>query len=122
MERRARQRKLTETKVYLHHPDLPSSACTTRDLSADGVFVVTSHTNRIPLSTVLKMTFAVDLGNLTRLYDFQVTVVRVTSEGLGLLIDRSKPARSRALPRRITERHGTVVTLIPTATTENTDA
>ena len=100
MERRTTFRKRADTKVFLHHPDLPATPCTTRDLSADGVFVLTPHARRISVHTVMKMTFAVDLGNLTRLYDFLVTVVRVTDEGLGMIIDRSRPARTRSLPRR----------------------
>jgi hypothetical protein len=72
----------------------------TRDLSADGVFVVTPFGSKLKARAVLKMTFAVDLGNLTRLYDFMVTVVRVTDQGLALSIDRSRPAQSRAVPRR----------------------
>ncbi len=90
--------------MFLHHPDLPGTPCTTRDLSAHGVFVLTPHAHRIREHTVMKMTFAVDLGNVTRLYDFLVTVARVTDEGLGLIIDRSRPARSRAVPRRVEAR------------------
>lgn len=105
MERRTAKRKLTGTKVFLHHPDLPSTPCTTRDLSAEGVFVETPHGHRVPVNTVLKMTFAVDLGNLTRLYDFRVAVARCSSDGLGLVIDRSLPAESRAVPRRVDDRH-----------------
>ena len=100
MERRTSKRKLTGTKVFLHHPELPATPCSTRDLSADGVFVLTPHAGKLAVRTVLKMTFAVDLGNLTRLYDFTVTVARITDEGIGLVIDRSRPARSRAVPRR----------------------
>ncbi|MGD8829404.1 MAG: PilZ domain-containing protein [Pseudomonadales bacterium] len=100
MERRANRRKLTSTRVFLHHPELAGSQCTTRDLSAGGVFVLTAHAHRIAPRTVMKMTFAVDLGNLTRLYDFLVTVARVTDEGIGFIIDRSRPARTRAVPRR----------------------
>jgi hypothetical protein len=86
--------------VFLHQPEIPALPCLTRDLSADGVFVVTPHAHRLKTRAVLEMTFAVDLGNLTRLYDFVVTVVRVTDEGLALAIDRSRPAKSRAEPRR----------------------
>ena len=100
MERRTTFRKRTDTKVFLHHPDLPATPCTARDLSANGVFVVTPYAHRIPVRTVMKMTFAVDLGNLTRLYDFLVTVARVADDGLGMIIDRSRPARSRSQPRR----------------------
>jgi hypothetical protein len=100
MERRTNKRKLTDTKVFLHHPELPTTPCVTRDLSAAGVFVVTDHGSKLKERAVLKMTFAVDLGNLTRLYDFMVTVVRITDEGVALSIDRSRPARSRAVPRR----------------------
>ena len=100
MERRASKRKFTGTRVFLHHPELPPTPCTTRDLSADGVFVLTPNAHQLKVRQVLKMTFAVDLGSLTRLYDFTVTVARVTDEGLGLIIDRSRPARSRAVPRR----------------------
>jgi hypothetical protein len=103
MERRTNKRKLTDTKVFLHHPELPQTPCVTRDLSADGVFVVTSHGDKLKERAVLKMTFAVDLGNVTRLYDFTVTVVRITPEGLALSIDRSRPAKSRAVPRRVEE-------------------
>ncbi len=100
MERRTNKRKLTDTKVFLHHPELPATPCVTRDLSADGVFVVTPHGDRLNTRAVLQMTFAVDLGNLTRLYDFMVTVVRITPEGIALSIDRSRPAKSRSIPRR----------------------
>ena len=100
MERRTNQRKRTETRVFLHHPALASTPCATRDLSADGVFVVTPEGGQLQAGTVIKMTFAVDLGSLTRLYDYMVTVVRVTEEGIALSIDRSRQARSRAVPRR----------------------
>lgn len=110
MERRTTRRKFTETKVFLHHPEFPATPCTTRDLSADGVFVITPHSHHLKLRAVLKMTFAVDLGNLTRLYDFTVTVARVTDEGVGLIIDRSRPARSRAVPRRA-DAHATALVL-----------
>ncbi len=103
MERRTNKRKLTDTKVFLHHPEFPATPCVTRDLSADGVFVVTPHAEKLRERAVLKMTFAVDLGNLTRLYDFTVTVVRITADGVALSIDRSRPAKSRAVPRRVEE-------------------
>ena len=86
--------------MFLHHPELPATPCVTRDLSADGVFVVTPYGNKLNERAVLKMTFAVDLGSLTRLYDFTVTVIRITPEGVALSIDRSRPAKSRAVPRR----------------------
>jgi hypothetical protein len=105
MERRISKRKLTETRVFLHHPELPPAPCVTRDLSADGVFVITPYAGRLKERAVLEMTFAVDLGNLTRLYDFVVTVTRVTNEGVALVIDRSRPAKSRAMPRRVDETH-----------------
>lgn len=104
MERRISNRKLTETKVYLHHPDLPAAPCITRDLSSNGVFVETADAGRLKERAVMQMTFAVDLGNLTRLYDFRVTVVRVTTDGLALAIDRSRPAKSRAVPKRVDEK------------------
>lgn len=109
MERRTTNRKLTETKVFLHHPDLPGTPCVTRDLSASGVFVETPHADRLREKAVLQMTFAVDLGNVTRLYDFRVTVVRITAEGLALAIDRSRPAKSRAVPKRVENRQSAQV-------------
>lgn len=113
MERRTNKRKLTDTKVFLHHPELPATPCVTRDLSADGVFVVTPHAHRLKARAVLEMTFAVDLGNLTRLYDFVVTVVRVTDEGLALAIDRSRPAKSRSMPKRVNEPHSGKAEVLP---------
>lgn len=107
MERRTDKRKQTATKVFLHHPDLPVTPCTTRDLSPKGVFVVTSDAGYIGIDTELKMTFAVDLGTVTRLYEFEVTVVRKTAEGLGLAIDRVRP--TRAAPRRVNDRHAAKV-------------
>ena len=104
MERRTRIRKRTETRVFLHHPDLPGSPCTTRDLSPEGVFVFTPNADAIAIDTELKMTFAVDLGAVTRLYEFEGTVVRRTGEGLALAIDRFRPMR--AAPHRVNERHG----------------
>ena len=113
MERRTNKRKLTDTKVFLHHPELPATPCVTRDLSADGVFVVTQHGDRLRERAVMKMTFAVDLGNLTRLYDFMVTVVRITPQGLALSIDRSRPAKSRAVPRRVDETRERKAKILP---------
>ena len=113
MERRTNKRKLTDTKVFLHHPELPVTPCVTRDLSADGVYVVTPYADRLQARAVLKMTFAVDLGNLTRLYDFTVTVVRVCDDGVALSIDRSRPARSRAVPRRVNEPRETKAQVLP---------
>jgi len=113
MERRTNKRKLTETKVFLHHPDLPGTPCVTRDLSADGVFVITPYAHRLKERAVLEMTFAVDLGNLTRLYDFVVTVIRITDEGIALAIDRSRPAKSRAMPRRVDEPHDGKAKVLP---------
>lgn len=104
MERRNTHRKFTETKVFLHHPGLSAGPCVTRDLSADGVFVITPDAHRLKPRAVLQMTFAVDLGNLTRLYDFTVTVIRITAAGVALSIDRSRPAKSRAVPRRVDDR------------------
>lgn len=105
MERRLTHRKRADTKVFLHHPELPATPCITRDLSPGGVFVLTPHAVRIPIHTTLEMTFAVDLGRVTRLYEFEVTVVRCTPEGLGLAIERARPARSRAGPHRVEARH-----------------
>ena len=113
MERRTNKRKLTDTRVFLHHPELPATPCVTRDLSADGVFVVTPHGSKLKERAVLKMTFAVDLGSLTRLYDFTVTVIRITPEGVALSIDRSRPARSRAVPRRVNEPRETKAQVLP---------
>ncbi len=113
MERRTNKRKLTETKVFLHHPEMPAEPCVTRDLSADGVFVITPHATALNVRAVLQMTFAVDLGNLTRLYDFTATVVRVSDDGVALAIDRSRPARSRAMPRRVEQRHTGTADILP---------
>ena len=55
--------------MFLHHPTFTSTPCVTRDLSADGVSVVTAEGSQLQAGTAIKMTFAVDLGSLTRLYD-----------------------------------------------------
>ena len=106
MERRTLNRKRTETKVFLHHRDLPTTSCMTRDLSSGGVFVETRDAMNVQRGNRLELTFAVDLGNVTRLYQLSVVVAQVAVDGLGLVIDRSVAPHSSATPRRVEKHNG----------------
>lgn len=101
MERRFADRKRTTTKVFLHHPDLPSTPCLTRNMSKGGVFVEVEGALNIQRGTRLEMTFAVDLGNLTKLHQLQVVVAQVARDGLGLSIERLLPERSTTIRGQI---------------------
>ncbi len=94
MERRLADRKRTTTKVFLHHPDLPTTPCLTRNMSKGGVFVEVQGAHLIERGTRLEMTFAVELGNLTKLHQLAVAVAQVAPDGLGLSIERLLPERT----------------------------
>jgi hypothetical protein len=90
MERRQTTRKLTETRVVVHHQSFDATPLKTKDMSQSGVFVETSRGGALkdsallPAGTTLELTFMIDLGQLTKLHKISATVVRATQDGLHL--------------------------------------
>jgi len=89
VERRNSTRKTAATKVYLHHPSLPPRPCTTRNISATGAFVQTPDAARLRRGTQLELTFVVDVGNVTKLHQFNGVVTQVAPDGVGLSISKT---------------------------------
>ena len=84
MERRNATRKLTKTRVVVHHDNLDDTPLRTRDMSQGGVFVSTAQPANLKTGTTFEMTFMIDLGAITKLRKVAATVVQSTPEGLGL--------------------------------------
>lgn len=84
MERRRATRKLTETKVIVHHESFSQVPLKTRDLSQGGVFVTTKKPVHLPAGTTFDITFMIDLGSLTKLRKVKAEVVDTTASGIRL--------------------------------------
>ena len=89
VERRNAIRKTAATKVYMHHPSLPPRSCTTRDISATGAFVQTPDAALLRPGIQLELTFVVEVGNVTKLHQFNGVVTQVASDGVGLTISKT---------------------------------
>lgn len=90
MERRRTTRKLTETRVVVHHQNFDGTPLKTKDMSKTGVFVETksdvalADSGLLAAGTALELTFMIDFGRLTKLRKVSATVVQATQEGLHL--------------------------------------
>lgn len=84
MERRQVARKLTQTRVVVHHDAFGTAPLTTKDMSPKGVFVETKKPVQIKPGTNFEMTFMIDLDGVTKLRKVAATVMQVTPQGLGL--------------------------------------
>ena len=84
MEKRSAARKLTDTRVVIHHDKFSSTPLRTRDMSQSGVFVSTVQPIDLKTGTTFDVTFMIDLGTITKLRKITTTVVQSTPEGLGL--------------------------------------
>ena len=84
MEKRNAIRKLTQTRVVLHHDSFDSTPLNTKDMSQGGVFVNTPTPVELKPGTSLAMTFMIDLGGVVKLRKVTATVVQSTAEGIGL--------------------------------------
>ena len=93
MERRAADRQLTRTRVTIHHRSdkgaVQSKTLATRDMSASGVFVVTAAaemegSTQPNKGELIDMTFAIDLGAVTKLHKVRGVVAYTTPSGLGV--------------------------------------
>jgi len=114
MERRFAERKRAKTKVFLHHPELPDTPCVTRDMSEGGFFVELSAPKSLTRGTRLGMTFAVDLGSVTNLYQLNVVVAQISGDGIGLSVDRLQTSQARTANGPVNSRADcAIVPLIP---------
>lgn len=84
MERRIAPRKLTETRVVVHHAAFDSTPLKTKNMSQSGVFVETTSPVQLDSGTQFEMTFMIDLDGVTRLRKVAATVIQVSPHGLGL--------------------------------------
>ncbi len=84
MERRNATRKLTQTRVVIHHEAFNSTPLKTRDMSQGGVFVSTPRPVSFLPGTSFEITFMIDLGAVTKLRKVDATVVQTTPEGIRL--------------------------------------
>ncbi len=91
MERRNARRKLTETRVIVHHDTVGAAPLRTRDMSQSGVFVSTAQPVRLKAGTTFDLTFMINLGAITKLRKVCATVVQSTPEGLGLRFRSETP-------------------------------
>lgn len=94
-ERRCALRIPVSLEAVLYHNSLMLHDCIIRDISADGLFVVTGG-RRLPdgAQVDLVLTAAADRDNRRRV---GAEVVRVTSEGVGLRLKYGDPIQMRAL-------------------------
>lgn len=83
-ERRATTRKLTQTRVIIHHDAFGPTPLKTSNLSQGGVFVTTTAPVSLLQGTTFDITFMIDLGNVTKLRKVAATVVQSTPMGLRL--------------------------------------
>ena len=83
MERRTAARKLTNTRVVIHHEEFDAKLLSTKDMSQGGVFVNTTTPISLQQGTRFEMTFMVDLGSITKLRKVAATVMQSTPEGFG---------------------------------------
>ncbi len=94
-ERRCALRIPVSLDAVLYHNSLMLHDCVIRDISADGLFVVTGG-QRLPdgAQVDLVLTAATDRDNRRRV---GAEVVRVTSEGVGLRLKYGDPIQVRVL-------------------------
>jgi len=84
MEKRSATRKLTETRVVVHHKAFPTTPLKTKDMSQGGVFVTTKGQINLKPGTGFDITFMIALGSITKLRKVAVKIVESTPEGVRL--------------------------------------
>jgi hypothetical protein len=94
-ERRCALRIPVSLEAVLYHNSLMLNDCTVRDISADGMFVLTGG-QRLPdgAQVDLVLSAVADRDNRRRI---GAEVMRVTDEGVGLRLKYGDPIQMRAL-------------------------
>ena len=86
MERRLHNRHKARTIVFISSPGRPGRLCRARNLSANGVFIETSNMGLKKGSTV-QLTFAINLGVVTKIQRRTAIVAHITRGGTGLMME-----------------------------------
>ena len=91
-ERRLHTRHRARTTVYVTIPGGKKKLCRAVNLSATGVFIHTANLGLRKGQTV-ELSFAINLGLVTKLHRRSAVVAHVSRGGTGLMMDAS-PARA----------------------------
>ena len=97
MERRLHTRHRARTTVYISVPGGNRKLCRAVNLSATGVFIETSNLG-LRKGQQVELSFAINLGAITKLHRRTAVVAHVSRGGTGLLMEayssRSSPTAS----------------------------
>ncbi len=86
MERRLHNRHKARTIVFISKPGRPGRLCRAKNLSANGVFIETTNMGLRKGSTV-NLTFAINLGVITKIHRRTAIVAHITLGGTGLMME-----------------------------------
>jgi hypothetical protein len=86
MERRLHNRHKARTIVFVSVPGRPGKLCRAMNLSANGVFIETNNMGLKKGSTV-QLTFAINLGVVTKIHRRTAIVAHITRGGTGLMME-----------------------------------
>ena len=86
MERRLHTRHRARTTVYILLPDGQRRLCKAVNLSATGVFIETTNLGLRKAQQVV-LSFAINLGTITKLHRRTAVVAHVSGGGTGLMMD-----------------------------------
>jgi hypothetical protein len=86
LERRLHTRHRARTSVYITQPNGTKKLCRAVNLSATGVFI---HTSNLGLrkGQQVELSFAINLGTVTKIHRRTATVAHVSRGGTGLMMD-----------------------------------
>lgn len=97
MERRLHTRHRARTTVYINIPGGRRKLCRAVNLSATGVFIETTNLG-LRKGQQVELSFAINLGAITKLHRRTAVVAHVSRGGTGLLMEayssRSSPTAS----------------------------
>ncbi|HEY8507359.1 MAG TPA: PilZ domain-containing protein [Steroidobacteraceae bacterium] len=86
MERRLHTRHRARTSVYIAVPGGRRKLCRAVNLSATGVFIETSNLG-LRKGQQVELSFAINLGTITKLHRRTAIVAHVSRGGTGLLME-----------------------------------
>ncbi len=95
MERRLHTRHRARTTVYITVPGGNRKLCKAVNLSATGVFIETTNLGLRKGQTVV-LSFAINLGTVTKLHRRTAVVAHVSRGGTGLMMESYGTAAARA--------------------------
>lgn len=86
MERRLHNRHKAQTLVFVSKPGRPPKLCHAVNLSANGVFIETSSLG-LRKGTAVQLTFAINLGAITKIHRRTAIVAHISRGGTGLMME-----------------------------------